>query len=158
MRVPGRIHITWQDDNTLKIETDSGEQTRLLHFNTPAPASEKPSLQGYSVATWDSPPVGRGGGGGGAPGAAARQKFGSLKVVTTHLKPGYLRKNGAPYSANTTVTEYFTRTNEPDGTSWLIITNEVEDPTYLQQPFITSTNFRLQPDAKGWMPTPCEAK
>ena len=32
MRVPGRFHITWQDDNTLKIETDAGTQTRLLHF------------------------------------------------------------------------------------------------------------------------------
>src|SRR5690349_7317495 len=32
MRVPGRLHITWQDDNTLKIDTDSGMQTRLFHF------------------------------------------------------------------------------------------------------------------------------
>src|SRR5215475_3070611 len=32
MRIPGRIHITWQDDYTLKIETDSGKQTRLFHF------------------------------------------------------------------------------------------------------------------------------
>ena len=32
MRVPGRLHISWQDDTTLKIETDAGQQTRLLHF------------------------------------------------------------------------------------------------------------------------------
>src|SRR5438552_14300713 len=32
MRVPGRIHITWQDDQTLKLETDAGIQTRLLYF------------------------------------------------------------------------------------------------------------------------------
>ncbi len=30
MRTPGRIHITWQDDNTLKVEMDNGEQTRLF--------------------------------------------------------------------------------------------------------------------------------
>src|ERR1700741_2685610 len=37
MRVPGRLHITWQDDNTLKIEADSGRQTRLLHFGAASP-------------------------------------------------------------------------------------------------------------------------
>ena len=60
MRVPGRVHITWQDESTLKVEMDSGQQTRIFHFNAPAPADEKPSLQGYSLATWDGPPPGRG--------------------------------------------------------------------------------------------------
>lgn len=32
VRLPGRIHITWQDDNTLKAEFDAGTQTRILHF------------------------------------------------------------------------------------------------------------------------------
>src|SRR4029077_15636154 len=32
MRVPGRIHVTWQDDNTLRVDTDAGTQTRLLQF------------------------------------------------------------------------------------------------------------------------------
>src|SRR2546427_12131486 len=32
MRVPGRLHITWQDDYTLKIKTDAGRQTRLFNF------------------------------------------------------------------------------------------------------------------------------
>ena len=32
MRMPGRLRISWQDDSTLKIETDAGRQTRLLHF------------------------------------------------------------------------------------------------------------------------------
>ena len=42
MRVPGRLHVTWQDDSTLKVETDAGTQTRLLHFGeTPAPAGEQ---------------------------------------------------------------------------------------------------------------------
>jgi hypothetical protein len=35
MRAPGRVHITWQDDNTLKLETDEGTQTRLFHFAPP---------------------------------------------------------------------------------------------------------------------------
>ena len=81
---------------------DAGKQTRIFHFNAPAPADEKPSLQGYSVATWDGPPAGRG-----APRGPMRA--GSLKVVTTHLLPGYLRKNGVPYSANTVLTEYYSQ-------------------------------------------------
>ena len=53
MRVPGRFHITWDNDNTLKIETDAGTQTRLLHFNSPPPAGTAASWQGYSNATWE---------------------------------------------------------------------------------------------------------
>src|SRR5215831_18767408 len=135
MRTPGRLHISWQDDSTLKIETDAGQQTRLLHF-TPATgsaqpaANAEPSWQGYSQATWELAGVtpgaggGRGGGGGGGGrGAAAggpppAARGGSLKVVTTHLKEGYLRKNGVPYSDNTVVTEYFDRHNESNGDQW----------------------------------------
>jgi hypothetical protein len=150
MRVPGRVHVTWQDESTLKVDLDAGTQTRTFHFNAPAPADEKPSIQGYSVATWDGPPPGRG--------ARGPMKAGSLKVVTNHLKPGYLRKNGVPFSANAVLTEYYSRTNETNGDSWLIVTTIVEDPTYLAQPFITSTHFKLEPNASKWMPTPCEAK
>jgi hypothetical protein len=150
MRVPGRAHITWTDENTLKVEFDAGTQTRVFHFNGPAPADEKPSLQGYSVASWDGPPPGRG--------ARGPMKAGSLKVVTTHLTPGYLRKNGVPYSANAVVTEYYSRTHEDNGDSWLIITTIVDDSMYLQQPFITSTHFKLEPNGGKWMPSACEAK
>ena len=164
MRVPGRLHISWQDDRTLKIETDAGEQTRLLHFGgTP---SGDPSWQGYSVAEWEfaggrNPFAGggRGGGGGGRGGAAAAPpRGGSLKVVTTRLKEGYLRKNGVPYSENTVVTEYFDRHDETDGTNWFTVTTVVSDPKYLAQDFITSTHFKKEPDASKWFPSPCKAK
>ena len=39
MSVPGRLHITWQDANTLRIDIDSGTQTRLLRFSTAASAA-----------------------------------------------------------------------------------------------------------------------
>src|SRR6204780_5307551 len=49
MRVPGRVHITWADDNTLKVDTDAGTQTRTFHFaGKPAP-TEAASWQGSSV-------------------------------------------------------------------------------------------------------------
>jgi hypothetical protein len=145
MRVPGRLHITWQDEETLKIEADAGQQTRVLHFASAEEAGS--TLQGSSKALWEMIPVGRG-----------VTPVGSLKVVTTHLKPGYLRKNGVPYSANATLTEYFDRANQPNGDAYLVITTTVEDPAYLAQPFLTASHYRKQPDASGWSPTPCSAR
>jgi hypothetical protein len=156
MRVPGRIHITWQDDANLKVETDAGTQTRLFHFADSAAAGEGASWQGYSSAIWQPAEGGGRGGSGGSGGSAA--PGGSLKVVTTHLKPGYLRKNGIPYSANAVVTEYYSRTMEPNGDSWLIVTTIVEDPQYLTGPFVTSTNFKRQADGSGWAPSACTSK
>ena len=146
MRVPGRLHITWQDDTTLKIETDSGEQTRSLHFGEfqPGPAS----WQGNSAATWEL----AGGRRGGPPAG------GALKVVTTGLRAGYLRKNGYPYSEKTTVTEYYDRTIESNGDSLLIVTTIVNDPVYLGQEFITSTHFKKEADGTKWSPEPCTAR
>ena len=40
MRLPGRLRVSWQDDTTLKIETDAGTQTRLLRFGAGAPSGE----------------------------------------------------------------------------------------------------------------------
>ena len=150
MRVPGRLHITWDDDNTLHMDTDAGKQTRLFHFDPKAAPAGAPQWQGFSAAKWDIP--------GAARGANAATRGGSLKVVTTHIRPGYLRKNGIPYSADATLTEYYSRTAEPNGDSWLIVTTIVEDPKYLTQPFITSTHFRRQADGAGFNPLPCTSK
>jgi hypothetical protein len=147
MRVPGRLHITWENDTTMKIETDAGTQTRVFHFGGKEPESEAPSWQGFSLAEWEMAATGRG-----------QARTGNLKVVTTHLLPGYLRKNGVPYSANTVLTEYYDRISAPNGDEWLVVSTEVRDPQYLTSPFITSTHFKRQPDARGWMPEACSAK
>lgn len=172
MRLPGRLHITWQDDETLKIEMDGGTQTRLFHFPEPgedsqdvllsaveAPAGTQDSRQGYSVARWERASGGRGPGGGfpGVGGNGAPQG-GSMEVVTTHLLPGYLRKNGVPYSGDTLLTEYYDRTDEDNGDTWLIVTTIVDDPTYLARQFITSTHFKKEADGSKWNPSECEAK
>ena len=147
MRVPGRIHVTWQDDNTLKIDTDAGMQTRLFRFGPPAAPAAKPTTwQGNSAARWERP--------GGAPAAPPR---GSLTVVTTNMRAGYLRKNGVPYSENATVTEYFDVAPQPDGGQLLVVTTVVDDPRYLLQPFIVSSHFKKEADASKWDPTPCSA-
>ena len=145
MRMPGRLHITWQDDNTLKVEMDTGQQTRLFHFGEVSHAGE-PTWQGDSKAEWEFA------------GGRAGGKAGNLAVVTTHMKPGYIQKNGVPYSANATVTEHFDMVKEDDGSAWLIVTTLIEDPQYLQRRFQRSSHFRKQADATGWDPTPCTAK
>ncbi len=157
MQRPGRLDISWADDNTLRIDADAGTQTRLLHFG-PAPAQTGlPSLQGYSAASWEGPGFGRGGRGFGR-GPAAPPKTGTLKVVTTDLLPGYLRKNGVPYDGKTELTEYINLLAGAQGDTYFVLTAMVDDPTYLTGPFIRSYQFRKQPDAKGWDPTPCWTK
>jgi len=154
LRVPGRIHITWQDDQTLKLETDAGTQTRLFYFG--APRGNGGDWQGVSKATWEFMPAAITSVLGTRFGSDNR--YGSLKVVTTKLKPGYLRTNGVPYSAEATVMEYFDRVTEPNGDMLLIVTTTVEDPVYLRQPFMTSVHFKKQPDASGWNPTACASR
>lgn len=155
MRRPTRLRISWQDENTLKVETDEGTQTRLFHFNGKVPAGQAPSLQGYSVAEWDiSRPTFLGF----LPPPSATKLPGSLKVETTNLRPGYLRKNGIPYGTGATLTEYFTRTNEPNGDSWLLLTSIVEDPQYLTSDFLTSDHFKREADGSKWNPSPCQAR
>jgi len=146
MRIPGRVHITWQDDQTLKLETDAGTQTRLLEFG--APQNPGGGWQGVSTATWEVVGGGRGG----------PLLSGSLKIVTSKLKPGYLQKNGIPYSASATLTEFFDRVDEQGGSSYLVVTSTVDDPVYLTEPYLTSTHFKKEADASGWKPAPCSSR
>lgn len=140
MRVPGRFRFTWENDQTLRIDTDAGMQTRLLHFDTVA-SQAAPSWQGTSRAEWEYAPVGTG----------------TLKVVTTNLRPGYTRRNGVPFSADAVLTEYFDLHAAPNGDEWLVVTTILEDPVYYNGPFVTSTNLKRIPDDSGWNPTPCTA-
>ena len=146
MRLPARLHVTWQDDNTLQVDVDAGTQTRLLRFG-PAPApSGKPSWQGDSSAQWER------GGGRGGPAVG-----GSLTVTTKNMRSGYLRKNGVPYSGEATLTEYFDLSPSPGG-QILVVTSIVDDPRYLLQPFVLSSHFRKEADGSKWDPTPCSAR
>jgi hypothetical protein len=160
MRVPTRLHITWSDAQTLKLETDAGTQTRLFHFGATPPAAGTPSLQGYSIASWEGlRPRGQGLTVVARTGAAPQPPGeGYLKVITTQLRPGYLRKNGVPYGAGASVEEYFDGFSEPNGDVWLVVTAIVSDPQYLDQPYITSSQFKKLADPSSWHPTACAAK
>jgi hypothetical protein len=172
MRLPTRLKIRWADDETLEVETDAGEQTRLFHFAGDAPTDATPSWQGYSVAEWMGRPAiadpfaflvaptreataaRSGGAPGAAPAAPPAPPPGALKVVTTDLRPGYLRKNGVPYSAAAVVTEYYDRLSM-FGADYLQVVTVVTDPAYLRAPFAVSNHFKLERDDSRWRPTPC---
>ena len=177
MRQPGRLHVTWEDDDTLKIDFDAGAQTRRLEFDAATPPAAERTWQGHSIAAWERPPetrggpvrapignstgpVAAGGGGrgmrGGPPPPSSINEGGSLHVTTTSFREGYLRKNGVPYSEDAKITEYFHRLPEhSNGDTWLHVVTIVDDPQYLNEPFYTSTHFRLEADGAGWNPTPC---
>jgi hypothetical protein len=150
LRVPGRLHITWQDDNTIQLEADAGTQSRTFYFGTSQTGGG--DWQGVSSASWDrsAGPLGL------PPGPPPNR--GSLKVMTTNMKAGYLRKNGIPYSANAVLTEYYDRFDIPGGDSLLVVSSELVDPAYLTQPYWSSAHFKKQSDASGWNPTPCSAR
>ncbi len=153
MRIPGRLNISWQDDNTLKVETDAGRQTRVLHFGDWKSPGGEPTLQGDTSAQWETRAGRRG-----QPLPPPAQRFGNLKTVTTRLRPGYLRKNGVPYSDKTTLTEYWDLLRQANGDQWIVITTIVEDPTYLTRTWITSLNFKKEPNGSKWDPQPCSTR
>lgn len=176
MRLPGRLHISWQDDSTLRIDLDTGIQKRLLHFPDFLPpsgfgTSEVPisllrfqattraaTPQGYSIAAWQKvaqirglailmpstlpPKPGQGG---------------SLMVMTTRMEAGYLQRNGIPYSADAVLTEYFNRIHLPNGEDYLILTSIVDDPIYLEEPYVTSAEFKHEESGAKWAPSTCDA-
>jgi hypothetical protein len=150
MRMPTRLHIHWMDDSTLAIDTDAGQQQRLLHFGGTAQGAA--SLQGYSVANWYK--EAQKAGFGPPTGLAQPGKGGSLKIVTSNLAAGYLRTNGVPYSEQTTMLEWLDRVDDED-ISYLVLTSVVKDPVYLSDSYVTSYEFKREPDAAKWKPQPC---
>ena len=153
MRMPTRLHLTWENANTLRIDTDAGSQTRMLHVDEEM-APGAPSLQGHSMAMWQLPArQGRGAN-------AVQPPGGTLHVMTDNVTGGWLRKNGPPYSEDATIEEFFDRFPSPNGDEWLVVTTVVTDPTYLNQPFITSSHFKREAAAgaaapANWNPTTC---
>jgi len=168
MQRAGRLHITWDGDQALKIETDAGTQTRTLRFTTAgaqvlaAAASAEPTWQGNSVAVWqvNGRPLIDTGGTGFVPinRVQGATRGGQLKVTTTNMKPGYIRKNGVPYSERAVLNEYFTLVPGQQNDTYIALTAMVDDPTYLTGQFIRTYTFKKVADATGWDPTPCWPK
>jgi hypothetical protein len=148
MRMPTRLHITWNSPDILSVETAAGRQTRLLQFAAAPTDSGPPSLQGDSRARWVYPATR-------PAGAGPKPDTGSLMVVTRNLQSAWLRRNGVPYSEQTTLTEYYDRFPAPDGEEWLVVTAVVVDPVYLSGRYVTSSHFRREADDSRWNPQDC---
>ena len=199
MRTPTRVHITWQDAETLKLETDNGAQTRLLRFepagagraaaqaaaaaagggggtSSAAAGAAQPiarttawmsvtstpgvtrTPQGESHAEWQIAQLVRGSGadGGVVDTRLDESRWASLKVVTTSFSAGWLRFNGVPYSEDALLTEYYDVFAEGDDL-WFTVTTIVDDPKYLNEPFVTSSNFKREPNGAKWRAAPCKS-
>jgi hypothetical protein len=171
MREPARLHIAWANDSTLKIEIDAGKQTRQFWFGPVTPPAE-PTMQGTSMAVWQTPqsiraqtskisaqdpntPGFRDASMASPPPPDMRRLGGTLKVVTTHIKPGYLRNNGVPFSANAVLTEYYD-VHKRGKDEYLVQTQIVDDPKYLNAPWVVSSHYRREPDGSKWDPQACE--
>lgn len=149
IRQPTRLRIDWQGGDTLRLQFDAGNQTRLLHF-TPQNAGAR-SLQGDSVAKWFRQTQSRG-----VFAANTPATGGSLQVRTVNLSPGYLRPNGVPYSDNAVVKEFFNSFTAPETGTWLVVTTVVNDPEYLTTDLILSTQFKKETSRSRWNPRDCE--
>ncbi|HEY0963207.1 MAG TPA: MBL fold metallo-hydrolase [Pseudomonadales bacterium] len=79
------------------------------------PASALHTFTGYSTGRWDGD---------------------TLIVTTTHMKAGWLRRNGTPTSERATMTEFFQRFDD-----YLLVTTVLEDPVYLSEPFVRTTEY-----------------
>lgn len=144
MRMPLRVHITWESAAVLKLETDAGGQIRRLLFDKAQQPGPR-SLQGFSVAAWEFGP------------GTSPTRGGSLKVTTTNMTGGWVRRNGVPYSENAVVTEYWDQFRGPTDGQWFSVATFVDDPKYFQRPYVTSSHFKREPNGSKWRPAPCKA-
>ena len=74
--------------------------------------------------------------------STGRWERNTLVVTTTHIKTGWLQRNGAPTSDLATMSEHFIRHG-----NYLMLVSIVKDPVFLDEPFIRTTNFVLSPSA-----------
>jgi len=75
-----------------------------------------------------------------------------LTVTTTHLKEGWIRKNGVAESDEATMVEHFIRHGD-----YLTHVSIVTDPVYLTEPLIRSDDFALEKNYEGSWLFPCES-
>ncbi|MEP7355174.1 MAG: hypothetical protein ABI824_18240 [Acidobacteriota bacterium] len=111
------------------ISWQAPERTIYMDGRAHPPEYAAHTWQGFSTGRWDGD---------------------SLVITTTHLKAGWIRRNGVPRSDRATVTEHFLRHGDN-----LTIVTFITDPVYLTEPFVRSTDFVIDP-RQQIEPYPCE--
>lgn len=164
MRMPGRVRISWEDDDTLLLEYDAGSQVRRFRFGDSGEPPAGNALQGASVASWSGGASGgRGGRGGGRPGGfgapggsqagPAPDRWGSLDVVTTNLSGGYLLTSRSNYGAGAVLTEHV-RYHHDFGNEYFTVTAIIEEGDSTSS--MASSTFKKEPNGSRFNPTACE--
>ena len=128
LRGPANIRITRElepaTQQTIGYELFGtfGQATRTIWLDgRPHPPAHAPhTWAGFSTGRWDG---------------------NALEVFTTHLKAGWLQRNGVAHSDRATMTERFIRHG-----NHLTVVTIVDDPIYLEEPLVRSTNWVLNPD------------
>ena len=158
MRVPGRLNISWVDDNTLKVEMDAGTQTRLLRFGQAR----------RSGAAHAAGPLG-----GNVGDRRARRRLRRRRVVVAAVAARRPRRGGdsckrrdhehdgrvsavEPQHLQRERHDYrvFRRRTQDFGTDYLTVVTSIEDGG--GQPRIVSSTFKKEPNGSKFKPTGCE--
>ena len=111
-------------------QTFEGHRTIWMDGRPHPPEYAPHTWQGFSTGKWDGD---------------------MLTVTTTHLKIGWIRRNGIPRSDKAVLTEHWIRHGDT-----LTLVSIINDPAYLTEPFIRTTNWVEDP-RQAIAPYPCEA-
>ena len=112
------------------ISWQAPERTIWMDGRPHPPEYAAHTWQGFSTGKWDGD---------------------MLTVTTTHLKIGWIRRNGIPRSDSAVLTEHFVRHG-----NYLTLISVIQDPVYLTEPFIRTTNWVMDP-RQEIAPYPCES-
>lgn len=143
---PHSADYIWRGPSNLKIRKEENPLTRevvayhaewLRSIDNPIYVDGRPHPPEDALHSW-----------GGF--ATGKWEGDMLTITVTHLKEGYLRRNGLPRSDKATLTEHWVRHGD-----FLTVTVIVNDPVYLTEPFIRTTDYQL--DLRQQVPPyPCE--
>jgi hypothetical protein len=118
-------------DLRLYISTYEQNRTIWMDGRPHPPDSAAHTWMGFSTGKWEG---------------------NTLTVYTTHIKQGYLRRNGLPESDEATLIEHFMRHGD-----YMVHVSEVTDPVNLTEPFVRSEIFhRIPQEGQNWL-YPCES-
>jgi cyclase len=127
LRGPANIRITKEFD-PVTLETIAyelfgtfGQATRMIWLDG------RPHPPPYAAHTW-------------AGFSTGRWEGDMLTVTTSHFKVGWIQRNGVAHSDQASMTEHFMRHGD-----LLTVVTFVDDPVYLEEPFVRSSNFVLNP-------------
>ncbi len=145
---PHPSDYAWRGPANLRIWKEVDRETQKLiayhtHISWQAPERTiwmdgRPHPPDYAAHTWQGFSTGK-------------FEGDMLTVTTTHLKAGWIRRNGVPRSDRATTTEHWIRHG-----NYLTVVVIVRDPVYLTEPFLRTTDFEY--DARQQIaPYPCEA-